>query len=117
MPLAPVMQWSDERPVDPLTLVVHLDENGEATITEDDVDNGSYDNCGIAEYSVAQRDSYSIVDLRAGIGGENWTLTAFATNLTDEKYVEEIIPAPEFGGTFDHPGTQRRYGLELSYRF
>ncbi|MEJ2534248.1 MAG: TonB-dependent receptor [Gammaproteobacteria bacterium] len=72
---------------------------------------------GIAEYSVARRDAYSIVDLRAGIGGENWTLTAFATNLTGEKYVEEIIPAPEFGGTFDHPGTQRRYGLELSYSF
>ena len=31
------------------------------------------------------------------LAGENWTITAFASNLTDEKYPEEIIPAPEFG--------------------
>ena len=37
--------------------------------------------------------------------GEKRTLTAFATNLTDEKYLEEVIPAPEFGGSFNHPGS------------
>ena len=37
--------------------------------------------------------------------------------LTDENYSEEVIPAPEFGGTFDHPGSQRRYGVELSLDF
>jgi len=72
---------------------------------------------GIAEYSVSRRNSYSIVDLRIGIGGDNWTLTGFATNLTDEKYLEEVIPAPEFGGSFNHPGSQRRYGVELSFRY
>ncbi len=72
---------------------------------------------GIAEYSIARRDEYSLVDLRLGIGGDKWTLTGFAMNLTDEKYIEEAIPAPEFGGVFSHPGTQRRYGVELSFRY
>lgn len=72
---------------------------------------------GIAEYSVSKRDAFSLVDLRVGIGGDSWTLTAFGTNLTDESYLEEVIPAPEFGGNFNHPGTERRYGLELSYRY
>ncbi len=72
---------------------------------------------GIAEYSVSRRDAYSLVDLRLGISGDTWTLTVFGTNLTDEKYLEEVIPAPEFGGSFDHPGSQRRYGVELQFRF
>ncbi len=72
---------------------------------------------GTAEYSIALRDAYSIVDLRVGIEGNTWTLTGFATNLTNEKYIEEAIPAPEFGGVFNHPGSQRRYGVELSFRY
>lgn len=72
---------------------------------------------GIAEYSNARRDEYSLVDLRLGIGGDRWTVTGFAMNLTDEKYIEEAIPAPEFGGVFSHPGTQRRYGVEFSFRY
>ena len=72
---------------------------------------------GIADFSNARRDAYATVDLRAGIQGDKWTLTGFVMNLTDEKFLEEVIPAPEFGGSFDHPGTQRRYGVELQFRF
>lgn len=72
---------------------------------------------GVGEYSVSRRDNYSIVDLRMGVAMNNWTLTGFATNLTDEKYLEEVIPAPEFGGSFDHPGAERRIGVELSFRY
>ncbi len=72
---------------------------------------------GIAEYSVSRRDEFSLVDLRMGVRGDSWTLTVFGTNLTDEKYLEEVIPAPEFGGSFDHPGSQRRYGVELQFRY
>ena len=67
---------------------------------------------GIADYSNAQRDSYTTTNLRVGVSGGNWAIAGFVTNLTDEKYLEEVIPAPEFGGTFDHPGTQRRAGLD-----
>ena len=72
---------------------------------------------GIADFSNARRDAYATVDLRAGIQADKWTLTGFVMNLTDEKFLEEVIPAPEFGGSFDHPGTQRRYGVELQFRF
>ena len=72
---------------------------------------------GIAEYSVAQRDAYATVNLRIGLEGENWTVTAFALNLTDEKYLEEVIPAPEFGGSFDHPNARRRVGVEVGFSF
>jgi iron complex outermembrane receptor protein len=72
---------------------------------------------GTADFSNAQRDSYFTVNVRAGIEGERWSVTAFASNLTDEKYLEEVIPAPEFGGTFDHPNARRRIGVEVGYRF
>jgi iron complex outermembrane receptor protein len=72
---------------------------------------------GIADFSNAQRDAYTTVDLRAGIEGETWAVTAFVSNLTDEEYLEEVIPAPEFGGTFDHPGSRRRAGIEVSFSF
>ena len=38
-------------------------------------------------------------------------------NLTDEDYLEEIIPAPEFGGSFIHDSAGRISGVDLSYRF
>ena len=72
---------------------------------------------GIAEYSVAKRDSFGLVDLRVGFGNDTWTVTAFGTNITDESYLEEVIPAPEFGGSFAHDSIGRTYGLDLTYRF
>ncbi|MCH7981851.1 MAG: TonB-dependent receptor [Proteobacteria bacterium] len=72
---------------------------------------------GTAEFSNARRDEYATVNLRIGLAGEKWTVTAFVFNLTDEKYIEEAIPAPEFGGVFNHPGPQRRAGLEISFKF
>ena len=72
---------------------------------------------GTADFSNALRDSYSTVDIRVGFSADTWALAAFALNVTDEKYPEEIIPAPEFGGTFDHPNARRRYGVELSMKF
>jgi iron complex outermembrane receptor protein len=72
---------------------------------------------GTAEYSNALRNEYSTVNLRIGLGGDNWTITAFAMNLTDEKYIEEAIPAPEFGGVFSHPNSRRRVGVEVGFSF
>ena len=56
-------------------------------------------------------------DLRVGLQEERWSVTLFAENLTDEKYLEENITAPEFGGSFIHPGSLRRAGVELAVRF
>jgi len=72
---------------------------------------------GTAEYSVARRDAFSTVNLRVGLQGDKWTVTAFALNLTDEIYVEEAITAIEFGGTFVHPNARRRAGVEVSFSF
>jgi len=72
---------------------------------------------GTAEYSITRRDEYSTVNFRIGLQGDKWAVTAFALNLTDEEYIEEAIPAPEFGGTFVHPNARRRAGIEVTFNF
>ena len=62
-------------------------------------------------------DAQGITNLRIAVGGENWRVTAFARNLTDEEYIAEVIMAPEFGGAFVHPAWVRSAGVELEYRF
>ena len=68
-------------------------------------------------YDKTDRARYDTVNLRLGVERDNMTIVAFAKNLTDEDYLAEVIPAPEFGGVFAHPGPQRRLGLEISYQF
>lgn len=72
---------------------------------------------GNADYSIARRNAFGVLDLRIGLEGARWKATAFATNLLDKKYVNEAIPAIEFGGSFISPGARRLYGLELGYKF
>jgi len=68
-------------------------------------------------FSKAKRDAYGTLNLRAGIQGERWSLVAWARNLTEERYLEEVIPAPEFGGSFIHPAALRGYGIDFQYDF
>ncbi len=72
---------------------------------------------GNANYSIARRNAFGVLDLRFGLEGEQWKATLFATNAFDKKYVNEVIPAIEFGGSFISPGARRLYGLELGYKF
>jgi iron complex outermembrane receptor protein len=72
---------------------------------------------GNANYSVAKRDAFGVLNLRFGLEGENWNLTAFADNMLDRKYINEAIPAIEFGGSFISPGARRLIGVEVGYRF
>jgi len=67
LPLGPVMQWSDERPLDPLTLIVAPDAAGEASgrLYEDDGDgyghrDGSY---RLATYRAHRSDGKVRVEL------------------------------------------------------
>jgi len=71
----------------------------------------------VGDYSRTERDSYHTLDLRLGVETENWSLTAYGKNITDEEYLEEIIPAPEFGGAFIHPAAERAFGVEAVFRF
>mgnify|MGYP001364327731 CR=1 FL=1 len=68
-------------------------------------------------YANTQVDGYGIMNARLGLGRDNWRVTAFARNLTDEEYPTEVITAPEFGGAFVHPGSARTMGVELEYSF
>ncbi|MEM9288405.1 MAG: TonB-dependent receptor [Pseudomonadota bacterium] len=72
---------------------------------------------GTGNYTNSQRDSFDVVNLRVGIQAENWELQAFAENLFDTEYLDEVIPAPEFGGSFVSPGGRRYYGLLARFNF
>jgi iron complex outermembrane receptor protein len=72
---------------------------------------------GPANFSRSRRDAFDILNLRLSLEGENWNVTAWSRNLTDEEFLEEVIPAPEFGGSFVHDTVGRTYGLDLTWRF
>jgi iron complex outermembrane recepter protein len=72
---------------------------------------------GNARYDVTRRDAFGIVNLRAGIEGKNWQVSVFANNLLDKQWLNEVIPAIEFGGSFISPGQRRIIGGEVSFKF
>ena len=72
---------------------------------------------GESSYDKGQRDAYDIFNLRLSLEAANWTVTAWGNNILDEDYLEEIIPAPEFGGYFIHPAKGETYGVDFVYRF
>lgn len=68
-------------------------------------------------YGVARRDRYVLTNIRFGLENEQITAAVYVNNAFDEEYLEEVIPAPEFGGSFISPGTLRRAGIDVTYRF
>ncbi|MFQ5660007.1 MAG: TonB-dependent receptor [Gammaproteobacteria bacterium] len=72
---------------------------------------------GLASQDKSQRDTYGIWNVRTGFQSEKWSALLTVRNLLNQDYLEEIIPAPEFGGAFDHPGARRSWNIELSYQF
>jgi len=72
---------------------------------------------GDARYNVAQRDTFGVLNLRAGFQSDRYSLMFFAENLTDKAYIAEAIPAIEFGGSFISPGGRRLWGVEAGMKF
>ena len=72
---------------------------------------------GNARYDVARRDSFDVLNLRAGIETDRFQITVFADNALNEKYIAEAIPAIEFGGSFITPGARRLVGVEAGVKF
>lgn len=72
---------------------------------------------GDADYSVARRDAFGVLNLRAGIEVGDFTAAVFAENALNRKYLNEVIPAIEFGGSFISPGSRRLVGVEVGYSF
>jgi len=77
----------------------------------------SYGALGRANYARSRRDAYTTLDLRAGLEADTWSVTAFGRNVLDEKYLTEVIPAPEFGGNFASPAAGATLGVELAVKF
>jgi len=65
----------------------------------------------------AKRESYFTINARIALEADTWTLAIYGKNITDEKYLQEIIPAPEFGGSFPHPSALAEFGVEFTYNF
>ncbi len=72
---------------------------------------------GDANYSIARRDTFGILNLRAGVEIGNFSIFAFGENVLGEDYIAEAIPAIEFGGSFISPGARTLYGVEVGMRF
>jgi iron complex outermembrane recepter protein len=89
---------------------------GEATPTIWDAFNGG-GGFITQDFSKTQRDAYDTINLRIGLEGERWAATVWGRNITDENYLEEVIPAAEFGGSFIHPATTATYGADINFRF
>jgi iron complex outermembrane receptor protein len=85
--------------------------------SEPTVFEASFGALGLGNYAKTERDAFTTVDLRIGLERGNWTVTAFGTNILDKKYLNEIIPAPEFGGAFVAPAQGSRFGVQAGYKF
>ncbi len=69
------------------------------------------------DYSKTSRDPYTIVNARLGLSADHWNVAGWIRNLGDKQYLEEVIPAPEFGGSFIHSAVGRAFGVDVSYNF
>jgi iron complex outermembrane receptor protein len=78
---------------------------------------GDFFGFGPSNYSRTERDDYTTLNARIGVHGENWSIVAWGQNITDEDYLEEVIPAPEFGGNFIHDSVGDIYGVDFTYNF
>ncbi len=72
---------------------------------------------GTADYSRTERDSFDVLDLRIGYRAPSWSVHLVANNLLDETIIDEVIPAPEFGGAYLSPGMPRNIHAEFSIQF
>jgi iron complex outermembrane receptor protein len=72
---------------------------------------------GPSNYNRTERDDYTTLNARASLNSEHWSIIIWSQNLTDEDYLEEVIPAPEFGGSFIHDSAGRVSGVDIVYNF
>jgi len=71
----------------------------------------------LQDFTNSERDAFDTLNVRFGFSADNWSITAWGRNITDEQYLEEVIPTPEFGGSFNAEAGGDSYGVELSYSF
>lgn len=64
-------------------------------------------------------DSYTVVNARVGVAADSgkWELAAWAKNLTDEEYTQEVFGSDIIGMVTALYGNPRQYGVTLNYNF
>ena len=72
---------------------------------------------GLMNHDLSRRDAYGLLNVRAGLQSDTWGVHGVVKNLTNEDYLAEVIPAPEFGGSFIHVGNERAWLVEVNFRF
>jgi len=72
---------------------------------------------GRGDFSKQYRKPYATTNLSVTAQADSWDISFWSTNLFDKKFLAEIIPAPEFGGSFIHNSYGRTFGVRASYRF
>ncbi|SEJ47990.1 Outer membrane receptor proteins, mostly Fe transport [Sphingobium sp. AP50] len=75
-------------------------------------------NGGLGELPQFAIDSYTLIDVRAGVAlkDDRWRLTAYVKNLTD-KFYATLVSQPGPDAAIRFTGQPRTYGLTLSYRY
>ena len=63
-------------------------------------------------YDLTSRDPVNLLNLRAGLNADRWSVTAWAKNLTDKIYNAEFST-----GGFLWRAPPRRYGVDLTFKF
>lgn len=61
-----------------------------------------------------QINAVNLIDLRAGVQGENWRVVAFARNLANERFAQDANNLGAFIRDYNDP---RSYGVEATLRF
>ena len=73
------------------------------------------------EWFIVERGSESICENRPAaptrFSGVDLAALLRSLPLVDEDYLQEVIPAPEFGGSFIHPSDLRAYGVEVTWQY
>jgi iron complex outermembrane receptor protein len=68
--------------------------------------------------NISKRSPVDLVDLRVGLEAlDNWSITLWARNLTDEEYNAEFSPGPAPGANFLWPAPPRRWGATFIKHF
>ena len=63
-------------------------------------------------YNVTSRDPVNLINLRAGVEAERWSVTAWSKNLTDKIYNAEFS-----AGGFLWRAPPRRFGVDFAFKF
>jgi iron complex outermembrane receptor protein len=106
-------------PIAPLqtTLAVRVDLIGTGptwfhTVQDNQVQTS---NGTIGDYSKTRRDAFALVNARILLRRQRWGAELWGRNLTNRRYLQEVITAPEGGAAFVHDSPRRSFGIDFNY--